>query len=606
MSQQFRWSVYAIAALIVWGYIIARAIMVPISHDEAVTFLLYVQSGKFLPWNMVWDANNHLLNSALMWPCWKLFGMELFWLRLPNVLSFGMYAYIGFKLLAGIKRPLVWAIAAAAWLSPALLVEFFAQMRGYGLSIALLSAAIWQCSLWISHPSPTRMWWMWAWLWAALLANMSMMNTYLIMLFISAAFLVLRPSGKPYGWMAWGLGGLLPFVALGAYALAMRSGGLLYYGERDGFVEVTVRTLMRYTLYADAPLLAWTASLFAALAGTWLLAKYLKGSLPAMHNTGALAAALMLLNVAGAVALCYLLEVNYPEDRTGIYFLPLFILSIAYFAESIATHKQHLKWAALPLLVFPAGLISRANLGYTHLWKDIQQHQGHFEAMQRDAAQRSAEATIEGYFLMGSSWGYHNLKAKKVMQPLIPTVYGNGRADYLMCYSHNCSSFTHSHDTLFSDPRNDMHLLRRKETILLERINPSPPLPEPMHASHMYYNLWVSDQHTPLGSIEAIDLQFTLRTGNPMPLTELVIAARSEEEESVYYDAIGLSWIRPHYSGDTLHIRRLLNLPEKATQVTCYLWNMTEKTIEIEVLDIGLLRKVPQRSEPDIVLSPIN
>jgi hypothetical protein len=48
---------------------------------------------NFLPSVALWDANNHLLNSALGGLAYRLFGPEPLFIRLPNVLGFLVYAF---------------------------------------------------------------------------------------------------------------------------------------------------------------------------------------------------------------------------------------------------------------------------------------------------------------------------------------------------------------------------------------------------------------------------------------------------------------------------------------------------------------------------------
>src|SRR5690606_30488690 len=76
--------------LIIFTYLVLRAIFVPILHDEAITYFFYVNSGNYIPfvnWGSHADVNNHLLNSFLMFFTNKWFGNDLIVLRLPNILS---------------------------------------------------------------------------------------------------------------------------------------------------------------------------------------------------------------------------------------------------------------------------------------------------------------------------------------------------------------------------------------------------------------------------------------------------------------------------------------------------------------------------------------
>jgi len=79
--------------LIAWVMVVLKAALVPITIDEASTYLDFVQSRRFLPGLSKWEANNHLLNSFLTILSSALFGNKPFALRLPNVLMFGVFIF---------------------------------------------------------------------------------------------------------------------------------------------------------------------------------------------------------------------------------------------------------------------------------------------------------------------------------------------------------------------------------------------------------------------------------------------------------------------------------------------------------------------------------
>ena len=117
-------------------FILLRAALVPITHDEAATFLHYIQRGEFFPYFAHWDANNHPLNSFLSIITYRCLGSELVWLRLPNALSFILFAYYAYKLLKELNSRLTFTFGYVAILTAWMPFEFFAQCRGYGLSLA--------------------------------------------------------------------------------------------------------------------------------------------------------------------------------------------------------------------------------------------------------------------------------------------------------------------------------------------------------------------------------------------------------------------------------------------------------------------------------------
>jgi hypothetical protein len=115
--------------------VLTKAALVPFTYDEAYSDLVYAQA-----WNgfrRLDFANNHPLNSFAMYVMSRVFGHEPFALRLPNILSFYVFAGIAFMLARKLAMP---AFAFAALTMNALLLEFFSLARGYGISAAFALA----------------------------------------------------------------------------------------------------------------------------------------------------------------------------------------------------------------------------------------------------------------------------------------------------------------------------------------------------------------------------------------------------------------------------------------------------------------------------------
>lgn len=111
-------------------------------HDEAYSFLKYLNG----PWSDVWtplfDANNHVLATFLTRLSISVFGVSEFSLRLPSVAA-GFLMTIGFfRVLQSCRSPWVrWISLVALSLHP-LLLDFSVAARGYGLGIAALAWAL--------------------------------------------------------------------------------------------------------------------------------------------------------------------------------------------------------------------------------------------------------------------------------------------------------------------------------------------------------------------------------------------------------------------------------------------------------------------------------
>lgn len=135
-----------LSAIVLWLYTAYRAAHLSMTHDESHTFLSFLQQPVwpcfFSP--ICWEtANNHLLNTWLMQLSVHWFGISEFFIRLPNVLSHGLYILFSILLVRSLNYSFWPALAVFALLNfNPYLLDFFSLARGYGLSAALFIGAI--------------------------------------------------------------------------------------------------------------------------------------------------------------------------------------------------------------------------------------------------------------------------------------------------------------------------------------------------------------------------------------------------------------------------------------------------------------------------------
>lgn len=136
-----------IVFLCLFLYVIAKAINYPITHDEAGTVFQYVDYKPYSIWNiMFWYhplGNNHILNTLLTKLSVAIFGMKIWSLRLPNILSFLVFFYFSYQLVKTyIKQDALRFAALLLLCCHPFMLDFFALCRGYGMSLAFLMGTI--------------------------------------------------------------------------------------------------------------------------------------------------------------------------------------------------------------------------------------------------------------------------------------------------------------------------------------------------------------------------------------------------------------------------------------------------------------------------------
>jgi hypothetical protein len=125
--------------------ILYKVIFVPITHDETNTIWYY---SNFNVWRIIMFPdnvpNNHILNTLLTKGFLLLFGNEQWAARLPNLLSFILYAFAIFRICkAVLKSESIFFIPAAIlFIANPYLLDFFGLCRGYGMSCALCTLSV--------------------------------------------------------------------------------------------------------------------------------------------------------------------------------------------------------------------------------------------------------------------------------------------------------------------------------------------------------------------------------------------------------------------------------------------------------------------------------
>lgn len=134
------------------AYLVARAVNVPLTYDEASSFLRYVDDEPAALFDFA-TATNHFLNSVLTRLSRAALGSAPWALRLPNVLAgFGYLACV-VAIAIRTRHPAVGVAGLALLGTNPYLLDYLSLSRGYGISIALITGATYVLVRWCDRPS---------------------------------------------------------------------------------------------------------------------------------------------------------------------------------------------------------------------------------------------------------------------------------------------------------------------------------------------------------------------------------------------------------------------------------------------------------------------
>jgi 4-amino-4-deoxy-L-arabinose transferase-like glycosyltransferase len=311
-----------------------RAVHQSITVDEAYTYIRFV-SGSWANLVGQYDANNHVLHSILVKLSTQVFGLSELSVRLPSLLS-GFFLILGvFWVLLRITSPIIrWVTIVALSLHP-LLLDFSIAARGYGMGLAFLIWAIYCCmrrryllggtllglgisaNLTIAFPALALM------LAVMILEDDSVTDRLKIVaailapaetLFVLICFASLRTAGLEHFYVgSTTIRDWLSDLVHGSIKVAHRNG---LFGTESG---------ARVILWILLPLIG---AFILIAAGVDFRHKW-------DDRLRFVPLLTLVVSLFGLIAAHLLFGLNYPVERTGLYFVPLFGIAWAIAADRV-------------------------------------------------------------------------------------------------------------------------------------------------------------------------------------------------------------------------------------------------------------------------------
>lgn len=399
-------------------YFVLRAWIVEPIHDEAATFLHFIEPGHIWDEQTLLDANNHLLNSYLGRMMYNLFGLHFFLFRLPSLLAFILFFIYTRKLSREVDEGwwgflIFLSLNTVPWIT-----DYFSYTRGYGMALAFFVAALYYLRQFTREQSWKNSALICLFLLLCVASNLTYLISSLLIIGITG-IIWLTTLRKIPGKIKVAqiltillfLSGLFIFIR---FSFDLKDAGALYYGSLDGLWWVTGKTLSRYVLFYDGDWLRFAyvaGGILVTATGFYQLRKYNWKSwftLPFVQWGFILS-----MNLAAILFLAKVLKINYPEDRAAMYMVPLSILIVgAIFAKT-----RYGRYALLLLLFFPLSFIWKLNLNTSVFSPDDRMSDAFHAAVRKEL---KANEPIAIYPIMQLTWSLQERKFGKQPHPGVP------------------------------------------------------------------------------------------------------------------------------------------------------------------------------------------
>ncbi len=565
--------------LFVFCYLLIRSIFTEPLHDEIATFYFYIYHGDFVGRDLVFDANNHLLNSFFGFLIYRVFGESFFALRLPNLLSFIVYFYAIFQLMKWIKSESLKAIGLSALICIPFILEYFAYCRGYGIGIAFFALGIHFLISFLNFDKKRFLILSLLSCWIAIFANLVFINFSLLVLDYLFIYLVVN-RGKWKTLVLWSslfVIAISPFVF---FAFKLKQAGALYYGSLEGLWDVTGKSLSEMVLFAANNIIfAALSILLVVLFIKWLIQIIKRDWRTKLKSPLFVVNFFLFSNIALILALALILQVNYPEDRTGMYLVPLFLLVVIFNLNTENWYKQ-LKWL---LLFFPISFCFHLSI-HSSIYSPDQRMSAEFFKKVKKYLKPSH--SLSSYHMNLWTWNLMDSKEKEQSSVLLFNHSNEPIYDVILAKKntiHNPEIFR-QYDTLaFCASTYDV-AFKRKTPLQKDLLFKTPSVNT--WADSEYVSLFETDSLAtiPFNKNIQISVDFTLITQTKKHYLELVVETIDENgatNERMYYP-IAFVYRNQLINERMLHHFVLNKFSDQTKSLKVYLWNKGNNPLEIK------------------------
>lgn len=369
MGKQIRkpyvlWLMFAVGAVF-FSIVIFRALWVPITHDEAYTYLHYVRQ----PWAGIilykppHIPNNHILNTLLAKLSVQIFGLSDFSLRLPNVIAAIIYFRYAALLARKFRFPGIQILAFLLLCFQLYFIDFFAMARGYGMGMALSLASIYHLYCYRDLNNGHHIWRTLLFAAFAVYANFTFLYSYVALVGI---ILILywsegKNQTKSLG-VLWRPVGIVTAVLALLIVIPLRNISGDLFGSDSNFWESSMHSLawiFTYKQHFDIGVWISGFTAIALVAGAAFFAwdHFRKESQIGWYFYSELL--IWLLFTAGAqIAQHFILGTEYLIGRTVMVYAPLLLTYFIFLFQRLNRyrHGEHFQLALSLILVIGAAL----------------------------------------------------------------------------------------------------------------------------------------------------------------------------------------------------------------------------------------------------------
>ncbi|MBL0308888.1 MAG: hypothetical protein IPP77_04180 [Bacteroidetes bacterium] len=360
----FKKSIYFLFSVIVFAYLLFRAIIMDMTYDEIWTLNQFVPSSFYHIINYTpCVANNHILNTVLIKILFLTGSQHYFLARLPNLLASIVFLFFTYRIANIFLSSVTGFVFFILLVTNPYLLDFFSLARGYGLALGFQMASLYYLISFIyNHQTKSAYY-------SLLVGSLAVLSNFAWLNY----FIVLLPLILCAGWLLADIKYRIRFISVAGFislALAaivyeplrkLKNSEELWYGGGSDFFSDSLISLAHYTLYLEVSYSAthWVLISFLTVTITITVLSFYFNREIISARTGLVL--LLIFSTLSAITQHFLLGTLYPIDRSTLLYYPLFISVLCFSWEDISTHFRYHRLFLILALISTINFIKNAS-----------------------------------------------------------------------------------------------------------------------------------------------------------------------------------------------------------------------------------------------------
>lgn len=452
------------------------------------------------------------------------------------------------------------------------------------MSMALLLAAIFHLFRFFTESQSKDLVVYLIFIFLALTANLTLVNTALIALVLIGIKLIKDRNL----FNLWRLiptvfaGGLLPVLGAILTGFKYKEMGLLYYGQGESYWAVTVKSFFRSLTTIEHPeyVVLPIAMIMIGISLCYFLYRLLDLKLNSINSIYMLFGMFFFGNLAASLIQTSFMDVNYPEDRTALFFFPFLIGMLCF--QNIETSK--LKWVSMPLLFLPIQFLFGMNLSYNSFWKLERLPERMYLKVHEYYETNEYQPTIGGYQIRQVVWDYYNHKHGGDLGRIQNKAYPMDTvSDFIIAIEGDNPHWERLYTSIDEDPYSKLHLFKRNTFLKPELVFDSNILTWVDSVDRQYIDFDRIQGPFDLNKFYMAEFELDYRAHSAPNNALLVVQGVDDSGKNTFMQNFSLERFRSNYD-HKIHCKQKLITPpmdSNTVEIRLYLYNKGKEYITI-------------------------